>query len=86
MPPRFEQRGYTLKGLKMMNVERSLAEKHYAVSAFLCALRCVCGNAGAGMRLFCDSDKVACTPAMPHTLGAWAWILHLRAAPLPRRT
>lgn len=27
---RFEQRGYTLKGLKLMNVERSLAEKHYA--------------------------------------------------------
>lgn len=27
---RFEQRGYTLKGLKMMNVERSLAEAHYA--------------------------------------------------------
>lgn len=27
---RFEQRGYTLKGLKLLNVERSLAEKHYA--------------------------------------------------------
>lgn len=27
---RFEQRGYTLKGLKLMNVERALAEKHYA--------------------------------------------------------
>eukprot|EP00879_Flechtneria_rotunda_P000329 GHRR01000420.1.p1 GENE.GHRR01000420.1~~GHRR01000420.1.p1 ORF type:complete len:166 (+),score=31.90 GHRR01000420.1:48-500(+) len=27
---RFEQRGYTLKGLKMLNVERSLAERHYA--------------------------------------------------------
>ncbi|KAG2451937.1 hypothetical protein HYH02_003711 [Chlamydomonas schloesseri] len=26
---RFEQRGYTLKGLKLMNVEKSLAEKHY---------------------------------------------------------
>lgn len=27
---RFEQRGYKLVGLKMMNVERSLAENHYA--------------------------------------------------------
>jgi nucleoside-diphosphate kinase len=27
---RFEQRGYKLVGLKMLNVERSLAEKHYA--------------------------------------------------------
>lgn len=27
---RFEQRGYTLKGLKLMNVERAQAEKHYA--------------------------------------------------------
>eukprot|EP00201_Polytomella_parva_P016505 CAMPEP_0175061142 /NCGR_PEP_ID=MMETSP0052_2-20121109/13424_1 /TAXON_ID=51329 ORGANISM="Polytomella parva, Strain SAG 63-3" /NCGR_SAMPLE_ID=MMETSP0052_2 /ASSEMBLY_ACC=CAM_ASM_000194 /LENGTH=142 /DNA_ID=CAMNT_0016326971 /DNA_START=69 /DNA_END=497 /DNA_ORIENTATION=- len=26
---RFETRGYTLKGLKLINVERSLAEKHY---------------------------------------------------------
>ena len=26
---RFEQRGYTLKGLKLLIVERSLAEKHY---------------------------------------------------------
>ncbi|KAI8475976.1 MAG: flagellar associated protein [Monoraphidium minutum] len=27
---RFEQRGYTLRGLKMMNVEKAQAEKHYA--------------------------------------------------------
>jgi hypothetical protein len=27
---RFEARGYTLKGLKLINVERGLAEKHYA--------------------------------------------------------
>mmetsp|Transcript_25476 Transcript_25476/g.46324 ORF Transcript_25476/g.46324 Transcript_25476/m.46324 type:complete len:149 (-) Transcript_25476:191-637(-) len=26
---RFETRGYTLKGLKLINVEKSLAEKHY---------------------------------------------------------
>ncbi|KAG2486705.1 hypothetical protein HYH03_014634 [Edaphochlamys debaryana] len=26
---RYEQRGYTLKGLKLMNVDKSLAEKHY---------------------------------------------------------
>merc|ERR1712178_680747 len=26
---RFEQRGFTLRGLKMLNVEKSLAEKHY---------------------------------------------------------
>ncbi|KXZ51664.1 hypothetical protein GPECTOR_11g117 [Gonium pectorale] len=26
---RFEQRGYALKGLKIMNVQRHLAEKHY---------------------------------------------------------
>ncbi|KAG2486707.1 hypothetical protein HYH03_014636 [Edaphochlamys debaryana] len=26
---RFEQRGYTLKGLKLINVDRALAEKHY---------------------------------------------------------
>lgn len=26
---RFEQRGFTLKGLKLMNVPRHLAEKHY---------------------------------------------------------
>lgn len=46
----FEQRGYTLKGLKLMNVEKSLAEQHYAdLSArpFFPALvdyiiRCVC--------------------------------------------
>eukprot|EP00195_Chlamydomonas_chlamydogama_P013650 CAMPEP_0202893572 /NCGR_PEP_ID=MMETSP1392-20130828/3125_1 /ASSEMBLY_ACC=CAM_ASM_000868 /TAXON_ID=225041 /ORGANISM="Chlamydomonas chlamydogama, Strain SAG 11-48b" /LENGTH=142 /DNA_ID=CAMNT_0049577949 /DNA_START=102 /DNA_END=530 /DNA_ORIENTATION=+ len=27
---RFEKRGFTLRGLKIINVERSLAEKHYA--------------------------------------------------------
>ncbi|GBF93873.1 nucleoside diphosphate kinase [Raphidocelis subcapitata] len=27
---RFEQRGYTLRGLKLMSVEKALAEKHYA--------------------------------------------------------
>jgi Nucleoside diphosphate kinase len=27
---RFEARGYSLRGLKLMNVERSLAESHYA--------------------------------------------------------
>jgi len=28
---RFEARGYSLRGLKLMNVERSLAENHYQV-------------------------------------------------------
>lgn len=28
---RFEQKGYTLKGLKLINVDRGLAEKHYQV-------------------------------------------------------
>eukprot|EP00270_Netrium_digitus_P010550 TRINITY_DN327_c0_g1_i1.p2 TRINITY_DN327_c0_g1~~TRINITY_DN327_c0_g1_i1.p2 ORF type:complete len:150 (-),score=31.40 TRINITY_DN327_c0_g1_i1:531-980(-) len=30
---RFERKGYTLKGLKLLNVERAHAEKHYAALA-----------------------------------------------------